>query len=355
MACLHIDKLRQRNVPRGYVDNMEVQVKKLLEENRRLRDQLPISRSELKENQSYNDKNEIKVTSINKKSMGNSGSINGQGDSIEQDSLSSREDEDSRSQSSQSSSDVLKEVEYLSLKATGETRYLGSSSGVDLASIIDSLIDMKKRVFLPSMEKDHNASDTQGSEIISSTSISSDSSIPSFTTAAQFIEAYFQHTHVIFPLLHRPTFLDTVKLIYNQPGYYENHPYENYVFNMVLAIGSSNFNRFDEATAHPTSHYRRAEAGLNSVLRLPGLNPLKAIILLSQHGIFSNLRDTSASIYHLVGILVRICFEHGLHSNLKYGHGHQKSGAQHVTFEEEMRRRCFWCLYNLDRYFAREG
>jgi len=308
-------------------------------------------RSQLEENPGCSDKDERDESNASNLSNG-SATVN-----IDQNTPSSREDGDSPPFSSLArsvTSNVITEVEYLSLKATGETRYVGSSSGVGLASIIDSVVDSEKGA--PYSPMDQKAPDMQSAHMIPSTP--SDASFPPFTTAMTVIEAYFQHTHITFPLLHRPSFLRTVELIYNQPGYYENHPYDSYAFNMVLAIGSSNFNRFEEAIARPAAHYARAQAGLKTVLGMTGIMPLKAIILLSQHGIFSNLRDTSASIYHLVGIAARMCFEQGLHSDSKYIHGQQKSGLHRVkgvTFEEEMRRRSFWCLYNLDRYVSTES
>lgn len=372
-ACLHVDKLRQRNVPRGYVESMEIQVQKLSEENRKLRSELVSLRSKLERHSNCSERHETQTRDdtehgverneggqMNRnydRGVGNeSNESNGIDDSApmntEQDSQSPPGNGGSPTFSSPArtvTSNVINEVEYLSLKATGETRYIGSSSGVGLASIIDSIVDSDKRVPLAPMEQ--SAPDVQHSHVIPITP--SDPSFPSITVAMPYIEAYFQHTHITFPLLHRPSFLRTVDLIYNQTGYYESHPYESYTFNMVLAIGSSNFNRFDEATARPATHYARAQAGLKSVLGMTGIMPLKAIILLSQHGIFSNLRDTSASIYHLVGIAARMCFEQGLHADSKSVHGQQKDVLQsgkRVSFVEEMRRRCFWCLYNLDRY-----
>lgn len=322
-------------MPRGYVDSMEIQVQKLAEENRKLRSELEaVSHSQLNKSPGRNESIESAATT-----------------NTYQNSTSPRDDDNPIAFSSPSrtvTSDVITEVEYLSLKATGETRYVGSSSGMGLASIIDSVVDSETRFSLS--PTDRIEPDMRSTQIIASAP--SDASFPPLNAAMAFVEAYFQHTHVTFPLLHRPSFLRNVEQIYNEPGYYESHPYESYTFNMVLAIGSSNFNRFEEAAAGPASHYARAQAKLNSVLCMKGLMPLKAIIILCHHGIFSNLKDTSASIYHLVGIGARICVEQGLHSDSKYTHNQQEAGVrtsrQH-TFEEEMRRRCFWCLYNLDR------
>ena len=96
-----------------------------------------------------------------------------------------------------------------------------------------------------------------------------------------------------------------------------------------------------------------AQGKVGVVMRLDGLSVRRAILLISQHGIFSYLRATSASIWHLIGIGTRLCFELGLHLE----HGQLNGGARQlvneeksITLEEEMRKRCFWCLYNIERY-----
>ncbi|KAM6510449.1 hypothetical protein FSOLCH5_010889 [Fusarium solani] len=163
-------------------------------------------------------------------------------------------------------SDFALEVGYLSLTATGENRYLGNSSGLGLANIITTVLDL------------------QGNEERDQEETSGQSDSP----PVRCISATF--------------FLATVKRIYEDEGFYENNPFDAFVFDMVLAIGSSNFNRFEDSVASSSGHFARANSKLDTVLRMGRLSQLKAILLISQHGIFSNLRDTSGSIWHLVGI-----------------------------------------------------
>ncbi|KAL2674288.1 hypothetical protein Neosp_012739 [[Neocosmospora] mangrovei] len=245
-------------------------------------------------------------------------------------------------------SDFALEVGYLSLTATGETRYLGNSSGLGLANIITSVLGLQGN------EERHQDEASGQSESPPARSISttlSDSTLPALVTARSFIDAYFQHTHISFPLIHRPSFLTTVKRIYEEEGFYESNPFDAFVLDMVLAIGSSNFNRFEDSVASSSGHFARANSKLDTVLRMGRLHQLKAILLISQHGIFSNLRDTSGSIWHLVGIGARISIELGLHLERKQpGATHREDSPPSVVlFEDEMKKRCFWSLYNLDR------
>jgi hypothetical protein len=337
-ACLHVDKVRQRQLPRGYMDSMEIQLQELGNENQRMRRELAALRSQL----------------ADQARKGKENNDNAASDAIPNNNSDGDDAQNSvaryMSPEKTPTGDVFTtEVSYLSLKATGETRYVGSSSGMGLASIIGSLINSENGISLCPMEqKEQDGCSTQ----LNSTT-APEAPFPPRRIAMPFIEAYFQHTHITFPLLHRPSFLKTAERIYEDPDYYENNPYESFVFDMVLAIGSSNINRFEESVASATTHYIRAQAKLRQVLDMKGLIPLKAILLLSQHGIFSNLRDTSASIWHLVGIGARLCFEMGLHLEPKIANSQPmptSKGIRHVTMEEEMRKRCFWCLYNLDRY-----
>lgn len=141
--------------------------------------------------------------------------------------------------------------------------------------------------------------------------------------------------------------MSVVERIYADPSYYSANTVDAFIFDMVLAIGGSNFNRFDEPAAGASRYYAMAQNKLGRVMEMDRLTILRAILLISQHGIFSNLRDTSASIWHLLGIGARICFELGLHVDPR--RVDTSSPTRTITMEEEMKRRCFWCLYNLDR------
>ena len=238
---------------------------------------------------------------------------------------------------------LAQEVGYLSLIAAGETRYLGSSSGLGLASVLGSVFDTQDVMSFLSLEQGVSS----GSEARLLNTVPLDTTFPSLAVAAPLIEAYFQHAHITFPLLHRPSFMTTVERIYTEPGYYHENTVDAFIFDMVLAIGGSNFNRFDESTTGASRYYAMAQAKLGSVMAMGRLTALRAILLISQHGIFSNLRDTSASTWHLIGIGARLCFELGLHVEPRRVREPGSVGI--VSLDEEMKRRCFWCLYNLDR------
>lgn len=331
--CVHADKLRQRNLPRGYLDSIESLLKQLREENKKLRENLASAQAEIEARSLPT--SDLPASHLSSSPSSQSREAGGH-DNV---ALSSKGSTDSNA--------FAVEVGYLSLIATGETRYLGASSGLGLASIIHRVISIQGGMGLLGSEQD--ASGGLGNPNVPMTP--SDSAFPTLATAMPFIEAYFQHTHITFPLLHRPSFLATVDRIYSEPGFYETNTFDAFVFDMVLTIGSSNFNRFEEMATGSSIYFTMAQSKVNAITQMPCLESLKVILLISQHGIFSNLRDSSASIWHLTGIGARICFELGLHLEPRHLDYDPENPAQvhAVSLEEEMRKRCFWCLYNLDR------
>jgi hypothetical protein len=239
---------------------------------------------------------------------------------------------------------IASEVGYLSLTATGEHRYLGSGSGVTLANIVASLVG---RANLPRLSQDEHQKERLG---LAPGAIPRVMALPDQETASAPIKAYFTHWHLTFPLLCLPQFMSIVDRIYADPEYYSANPFEAFVFDMVLGMGTVNFNRPDWSAAPAETHYTRAISKLELVLSIKGLAPLQAILLLCQYAIFCSQRDTSASMWHLVGIAVRLCVEMGLHRRSKLeDSAPQGTKGGRLQLDLEMKKRTFWCLYNLDR------
>lgn len=352
VACLHRDKLRQRNLPRGYVEGIESKLDALSEENARLKQELLALRNSGDETQPLTTHALSAAVDSESRWRQDFTAGNHIDPTMDQDPQQLDEQETNEPQTSELTPEsrdnaVGAEVGFLSLNAVGETRYVGSSSGIGLASIISYMVydgGGEAAMMHPT------GAETNGDGLNNAGGQGAENPFPARHVAMPFIEAYFQHTHTTFPLLHHTSFIRIVDEIYRDPDYYSTHTEEAFLFDMVLSIGSSNFNRFGDASASSAEHYSRAQRKLPALLAMPGLIPLRTIVILSQHGIFSNLRDTSASIWHLIGIGVRICYEMGLHVKPRRSLARQSPQVPRIImYEEEMRRRCFWCLYNLDR------
>ncbi|KAH7142125.1 c6 zinc finger domain-containing protein [Dactylonectria macrodidyma] len=336
-ACVHADKLRQRNLPRGYLDNIETLVAQLRDENKTLRNSLAIARAELRV-QDNMAPDELSASHTN--------STPSSQPSRTRDASDETSPRDGNHGTPDSNAFAV-EVGYLTLIATGETRYLGSSSGLGLANVINTIINVHGGMGVMNTDP-HESTDSSDQRIPIGPS---DLLFPSLATARPIIEAYFQHTHIAFPLIHRPSFLATVDRIYSEPNFYETHVFDAFVFDMVLTIGSSNFNRFEEISANSSLYFTMAQSKIASIAIMPSLESLKVLLLVSQHGIFSNLRETNTSVWHLAGLGARVCFELGLHLERRPSDGDptNSTSPRYISFDQEMRKRCFWCLYNLDR------
>lgn len=339
VSCLHTDKTRQRVVPRDYVDGLESRIRQLEEECRML-------------NQQHQQHQQPSPPPVHPSpnpvtSLGDEDEIpqpaNGSIEVLDQDPSNA-----ARPGPRERTSDPLtSEVGYLLLKATGETRYLGSSSGITFAQIVNNLVE-------PGNSPAVDGYSTRG-KTVPDASISIPKSllitaIPSRESALAVVQLYFQHTHTIFPLIHRPSFFKIFERIYSDPEFYKTHVFEAFVFDMVLALGTANATSGDFFVSDTESHHARAMSKLNHVLSMKGLAAPQAVLLLAQHGIYSSLRDSSASVWHMVGLAVRFCLELGLHRELKRRRD-ARGGSTQFSFETEMKRRTFWCLYNLDRYW----
>jgi hypothetical protein len=87
------------------------------------------------------------------------------------------------------------------------------------------------------------------------------------------------------------------------------------------------------------------------VLGKGGVVALQAILLLCQYRMLIALYETSASLWHLVGMAARMCFELGMHRESIYKTSQQSQSGDFRDLDEasEIKRRCFWSIFALDR------
>ncbi|OQO06223.1 hypothetical protein B0A48_08811 [Cryoendolithus antarcticus] len=122
---------------------------------------------------------------------------------------------------------------------------------------------------------------------------------------------------------------------------------------MVLAIATASIYKYDwHMLPSAESHQARAMQAINAVLACGGLKSLQAILLLYQYRQGSSIKDNSASMWNLVGIAARICLELGLHREAAYPSkwvDDMTSDQLNRFVDQEVARRCFWCLIAMDR------
>nr|OQO26129.1 hypothetical protein B0A51_04523 [Rachicladosporium sp. CCFEE 5018] len=122
---------------------------------------------------------------------------------------------------------------------------------------------------------------------------------------------------------------------------------------MVLAIATASIYKYEwHMLPSAESHHARAMQEFNAVLACGGLKSLQAILLLCQYRQGSSIKDDSASMWHLVGIAARICLDLGLHREAAYPSkwvDDMTSDQLNRFVDQEVARRCFWCLIAMDR------
>lgn len=317
--CIHTDRTRDRKIPRGYVQSLEDKIRLLEERNERLqRSTVPIQTT----------------TAVPTE-------------------ISSLETQQSPSRplpptdTENGWNQVTPRAQDHSIApptpATATSRaYLGSSTNVDFVKVVAS--NFQGSLTLPEGTAEPNSSPEP-------LALSNDTGLPPRNVAQEFIDSYFAHWHITFPLLHRASLQRVVDHIYCRPEFYKEEIFHAFAFDVVLAMGSVSRNRHEWSALTTESYFARAMSKLEKVLRLPDIKPLQALLLCCHYGVFSTLRDTSTDTWHLLGLAARFSTELGLHRR----HGYKSDGSSNLqssssdAYSIEMARRCFWCLYNLDR------
>ncbi|KAH9203636.1 fungal-specific transcription factor domain-containing protein [Leptodontidium sp. 2 PMI_412] len=249
--------------------------------------------------------------------------------------------------------EVINQVSYLSLNAGGERQFLGSGSGLLLASLVQTSLTTPNH---EDSNKDvhaypQNVGDS--SSILSQIRIPSSQTLPPERQAKGLLSAYFAHDHLCYPFLRPRSVFDSLDAMYKDSTYHKNHPAEVFFIDMIFAIGTVQASKFDwQILPDSQTHQDRAMSRLPVVFARGGLPALQALLLVCQHRMVSSPYDHSASLWHLIGMAVRMSIELGLHRESCYTistHSSSHALAQDLREEVEVKRRCFWCVVAMDR------
>ncbi|EMC95302.1 hypothetical protein BAUCODRAFT_25369 [Baudoinia panamericana UAMH 10762] len=255
--------------------------------------------------------------------------------------------------------DVVTEVSFLSTSAAGERLpYLGSTSGVLFADLIRSSVD---DTFTRPSRGNHSSS-SGGVEHKANHSTASRpepaqklEDLPPQHIAQRLLTAFLEHDNLAYPFISPLSIIETAERIYTEDGYYASKasPYEVFVFNMVLAIASAHVSKFDWQMLSGAELYQsRAFARMDHVLSHGSVESLQCLLLILIWRTGSSVKDNSASMWHTVGIAVRMVLELGLHRESAYAI--RETSELDVTKlqayrQQELSRRCFWCVVSMDR------
>lgn len=166
--------------------------------------------------------------------------------------------------------------------------------------------------------------------------------LPDRETTRLLTTSYYENVHPQFPFLHWPTILEYEDEVMTacETGLHPD-PVRSYFVYMIAAVGALT-GPFAGASL-PEGLYAAGEELFEHVLQLNSIETIQALLCCAMYSLRSPI---GVSIWTLSGLAIRQCIELGLHRYIPW------AGMESNTLKTQMRRRVFWCSYNLDRACA---
>lgn len=184
---------------------------------------------------------------------------------------------------------VAQEVAFLSTSVAGDKLFLGPTSGILFAGLVQSGV-----VDDDGSEPEHVRSPTAQSW----NPEDKEDDLPPERLARELVDAYLAHDHITYPFLHPAAIHAAVDCMYHSTpaDRLRSHAFEAFMFNMILAIASSQASKLNwHAFPGAHTHHQRATRYLNRVLCHGGVRALQAMLLLCQFQLTNSTRESSAS------------------------------------------------------------
>ncbi|GAB7359105.1 hypothetical protein MBLNU230_g5176t1 [Neophaeotheca triangularis] len=245
----------------------------------------------------------------------------------------------------QGTSTVVDGVAFLSLSASGATdvasepHYLGSSSGVTIArllqaSIFDDSLGNEQRRFYGSQASSPDADERSPLNVRKASC-----ALPEINIASKLLKTFFEKLHTRWPLLDRRLYEDLFQQHWQNATSLTSM--QRSMFHLVFAI-SARFHQLTRQSCEvdPDMHFETAVSGMDDIVQQHSLLTVQFISLLAIHGQRSPF---GAGSWSQVRHAFTLAIDLGLHRKEAVG---MDSCANR---EFELRRRVFWCCYCLDR------
>jgi len=227
------------------------------------------------------------------------------------------------------------EVGLLSLSASEEAKYVGSSSGISFARMVfadSGGVDLQK--------SDEDLRDFKR-HIPSSTV--EPIQLPKMDDCLMLSKSYFETVHLQYPFLHQPTFDGCLQAVYydettNLPPNFSLATARFHVL-LVLSIGEHIVSTRSGRHRDLSEGYHAAALLLSNNITLTGsLQGAQSSLLLAMQSLYAM---NGWNVWYLNAIIMATCVDLGLHRKVQDVPGDQCKAA--------LRRRVFWSAYNLDR------
>ncbi|CAM1501199.1 Fc.00g103610.m01.CDS01 [Cosmosporella sp. VM-42] len=272
--------------------------------------------------------------------------------------IQDREDNDQTEQSqppskvaSSSTTDDQAHPDLIRLENGGDAHFLGVSSGMHMArSVLESA--QRNNANFESRPNGDNRPHGENTSSPSHTLQSrlphrlSQTALPSQETAMNLLEVFFGQYQVQYPILMEDEFTAVVANRYQRAGVgvHREDPWTEFMLNMTFAsslVCLSQENR--EALGLAQGFSSNAMAEFSTIMQIKGVRTLQCLLLLL---LYSVLSSSSAPIWYISGLCMRMCVDLGLHSERTIS----VSGKGEATEDEiDTKRRLFWVTYTFDR------
>ncbi|GJD03145.1 fungal specific transcription factor [Colletotrichum higginsianum] len=253
------------------------------------------------------------------------------------------------------SGEIASQVIHLSLNAGGGRDFVGSTSGLFLANLLQTHSqpvglshDAVGNFYSGSASRYRPRSGNPAPAVLSG--------LPVRSLTTEILDAYCSHDRLCYPFL-SPKALDrALDAVYDARNPNLPDPVDGFLIDMALAIGTAQVYKLNwNGIWDVEVHYTRAMTRLGDVLSRGGITALQALLLICQYRMGTTSHDTSTSVWHLIGVAARTCFELGLHKASTYAprpsrDGSEGDAASSAWREDvETKRRCFWSVVSMDR------
>ncbi|KKK20753.1 hypothetical protein ARAM_002050, partial [Aspergillus rambellii] len=159
--------------------------------------------------------------------------------------------------------------------------------------------------------------------------------LASLEEAERIATQYFDSMGFQYPFIHRAEFFDNLRRIYaGEVPSPEVHCCYHITIAIALLIGSA-----DSAQAQATEFYHASNETFPTALQNEDLMALRALLSV---GLYTMFATSGPSVWHVLGTALRLATSLGLH----------KVRQSTNLVDDEMAKRAFWSLYNLDRLIA---
>ncbi|KAF5625592.1 purine utilization positive regulator [Fusarium sp. NRRL 52700] len=232
----------------------------------------------------------------------------------------------------------------------GHAHFIGASSGMYL---VRSVLESAQQNY-PSFESPSETTQARtGPEepASSSTRIA----LPSRETANSLIDTFFSQYQVQYPILDQQEFSRAVTEFYarqndrdnqNRPG--SSEVWTRFMLNMVLAISLMFMsNDHNESTTLSKGFTANAMADISLIMQTKNVKSVQCLLLLL---LLSILDSSSAPVWYISGLCMRMCIDLGYHSETTIAISSTDSNTEVERMSEtDTKRRLFWVTYSFDR------